>query len=222
MLLTTVNLQLSLAQSGISSAIAGTVVDSSGAVLTDAAVTATNTETKATRTGQTNGSGRFLFSQVNPGNYVVTITASGWAEQRSRPVEVDLGRTVTLNFTMTLASTSQSVEVKAQQALLSLENSNTTTTLEAKTIASLPNPGQDLTFITQFAPGALMNTAGSSNDAKAAGGYGNVDEPGYWFGCGGGSDCQHKFLLCGSGKIWCVAGELLHQVGNKPVSRRLI
>ena len=175
MLLTTVNLQLSLAQSGISSAIAGTVVDSSGAVLTDAAVTATNTETKATRTGQTNGSGRFLFSQVNPGNYVVTITASGWAEQRSRPVEVDLGRTVTLNFTMTLASTSQSVEVKAQQALLSLENSNTTTTLEAKTIASLPNPGQDLTFITQFAPGALMNTAGSSNDAKAAGGYGNVE-----------------------------------------------
>ena len=63
----------------------------------------------------------------------------------------------------------------AQQALLSLDNPNTTTTLEAKTIASLPNPGQDLTFIAQFAPGALMNTAGSSNDAKAAGGYGNVE-----------------------------------------------
>ena len=63
----------------------------------------------------------------------------------------------------------------AQQALLTLENPNTTTTLEAKTIASLPNPGQDLTYIAQFAPGALMNTAGSSNDAKAAGGYGNVE-----------------------------------------------
>jgi hypothetical protein len=175
MLLTLVNLQLSWAQSGTSSAIAGTVVDSSGAVLTDAAVTATNVETKATRSGMTNSAGRYLFSQVNPGSYVVTVKSSGWAEQRSRPVEVNLGRTATLSFTMTLASTSQSVEVKADQPLLSLENPNTTTTLEARTIASLPNPGQDLTFIAQFAQGALMNTAGSSNDAKAAGGYGNVE-----------------------------------------------
>jgi hypothetical protein len=175
LLLTPVNLQLAWAQSGTSSAIAGTVSDSSGAVLTNALITATNLETKATRTGQTNGAGRYLFSQVNPGSYVVTVAASGWSEQRSRPVEVGLGRTVTLNFTMTLASASESVEVKAEQGLLSLENPNTTTTLEAKTIASLPNPGQDLTFIAQFAPGALMNTAGSSNDAKAAGGYGNVE-----------------------------------------------
>ena len=63
----------------------------------------------------------------------------------------------------------------AQQGLLALNNPNTTTTLEAKTIKSLPNPGQDLTYIAQFAQGALMNTAGSSNDAKAAGGYGNVE-----------------------------------------------
>ena len=58
---------------------------------------------------------------------------------------------------------------------MSLENPNTSTTLEAKTIKSLPNPGQDLTYVAQFAQGALMNTAGSSNDAKAAGGYGNVE-----------------------------------------------
>src|SRR6202167_5352543 len=173
--LTIVNQKLSLAQSGTSSAISGTVTDPTGAVLTDAAVTATNVETKATRTGPTNGAGRFLFSQVNPGSYVVTVAASGWAEQRSQPVAVDLGRTATLNFTMTPASTRQSVEVKAEQSLVSLENPNTTTTLESKTIESLPNPGQDLTFIVQFAAGALMNTAGSSNDAKAAGGYGNVE-----------------------------------------------
>src|SRR6202167_3114585 len=173
--LTIVNQKLSLAQSGTSSAISGTVTDPTGAVLTDAAVTATNVETKATRTGPTNGAGRFLFSQVNPGSYVVTVAASGWAEQRSQPVSADVGRTATLNFTMTPASTRQSVEVKAEQSLVSLENPNTTTTLESKTIESLPNPGQDLTFIVQFAAGALMNTAGSSSDAKAAGGYGNVE-----------------------------------------------
>jgi hypothetical protein len=170
-----INLELCHAQSGTSSAVTGTVADSTGAVLTGAAVTATNIETRASRDGRTNGEGRFLFSQVNPGNYVVTVTASGWAEQRSQPVKVQLGRTLTLNFTMSPASATQSVEVKAEQTLLSLDNPNTTTTLEAKTISSLPNPGQDMTFVAQFAPGALMNTAGSSNDAKAPGGYGNVE-----------------------------------------------
>lgn len=67
------------------------------------------------------------------------------------------------------------MEVRAESALMSLENPNTSTTLDAKTIKNLPNPGQDLTYVAQFAQGALMNTAGSSNDAKASGGYGNVE-----------------------------------------------
>jgi hypothetical protein len=151
------------------------VADANGAVLPDAAVTATNIDTKATRGGVTNGDGRFLFSQVNPGTYTVTVIAKEFAEQTSAPFQVEVGRTVTLNLKLSLSSTTQNVEVTAQQAMLSLENANTTTVLESKTIASLPNPGQDLTYIVQFAPGALMNTAGSSNDAKAPGGYGNVE-----------------------------------------------
>ncbi len=173
--LTMVNCGLSVAQSGTSSAIAGTVVDETGAALANVAVTASEVDTKAVRAEKTNGDGRFLFSQVNPGTYTVAVRAPGFAEQTSQPVAVEVGRTVTLNLRLTVSSASQTVEVTADQALLSLENPNTTTTLEAKTITNLPNPGQDLTFIAQFSPGALMNTAGSSNDAKAAGGYGNVE-----------------------------------------------
>ena len=164
-----------LAQSGTSSALAGTVTDASGAVLPDASVTASETETRTVRTGETNPEGRFLFSQINPGTYQITVRANGFAQQQSQPVAVAVGRTVTLNFTLQVSASSQRVEVHARQGLLSLENPNTTTTLDAKTIKNLPNPGQDLTFIAQFAQGALMNTAGSSNDAKAAGGYGNVE-----------------------------------------------
>ncbi|HUV70647.1 MAG TPA: TonB-dependent receptor [Terracidiphilus sp.] len=175
LLLTAVNLSSLMGQSGTSSAISGTVEDSTGAVLPNTAVTATNVDTKAERSGQTNSEGRFLFSQINPGTYTVTVKSEGMTEQSSRPIAVGVGRTVTLNFTLAMSSTTQSVTVTAQQAMLTLENPNTTTTLESKTIASLPNPGQDLTYVAQFSPGALMNTAGSSNDAKAAGGYGNVE-----------------------------------------------
>ena len=164
-----------LGQSGTSSALGGTVTDSRGAVLPNAVVTATEVDTRAVRVGRTNSDGRFLFSQINPGVYQITVRADGFAQQQSESTTVAVGRTVTLNFNLQVSTGSQRVEVRAQQGLLSLENSNTTTTLDAKSIKSLPNPGQDLTFLAQFAQGALMNTAGSSNDNKAPGGYGNVE-----------------------------------------------
>lgn len=170
-----VNSCLVFAQSGTSSALSGEVTDPTGASVPRAAVTITDTSTKATRAGETDASGHFLFSQINPGTYQVTIEANGFAASQSEATPIGVGQTVSLHFSLRVQSNSQSVEVTAQQGLLSLDNPNTTTTIEEKTIKSLPNPGQDLTYLAQFAQGALMNTAGSSNDAKAAGGYGNVE-----------------------------------------------
>ncbi|HTW78578.1 MAG TPA: carboxypeptidase-like regulatory domain-containing protein, partial [Terracidiphilus sp.] len=174
-ILTTVNPCLLHAQSGTSSAISGTVTDASGALVSNAVVTATETNTKATRTGTTDANGHYLFSQVNPGTYQVSVQDSGFAAAMSKPTPVLVGRNVALNFTLQISSASQTVNVSAQEGLLSLDNPNTTTTIGSETIKNLPNPGQDLTYIAQFAQGALMNTAGSASDAKAAGGYGNVE-----------------------------------------------
>jgi hypothetical protein len=172
LLLTMVN---AWAQSGTSSALAGSILDPSGAVIPNAQVKAADVNTGSVREVLTNPEGRFLFSQVNPGTYRMEVHAQGFGLGRSQPTIVAVGQTALVNFTLSPAAASQSVEVTGQSALMSLENPNTSTTLDAKTIKSLPNPGQDLTYIAQFAQGALMNTAGSSNDAKAAGGYGNVE-----------------------------------------------
>lgn len=163
------------AQSGTSSAIAGTVVDPSKAVVAKAEVDAEEVNTGTRRETQSDAAGHFLFAQLNPGTYRVSVSAAGFATQYSAEIAVAVGQTATANFALTLAGANQSVEVNAASGLLSLENANTSTTLDAKAIKNLPNPGQDLTFVAQFAQGALMNTAGSSNDAKAAGGYGNVE-----------------------------------------------
>ena len=59
--------------------------------------------------------------------------------------------------------------------LVNPENPNTATTLNAPALENLPNPGGDMTYPLQFAPGALMNTAGSGNDfVGGTNGYGNV------------------------------------------------
>jgi len=175
LMLTAVNAKVLRAQSGTSSALTGSINDATGAVVPNATVKATEVSTGAARTARSNAEGRFLFAQVNPGTYRISVTAEGFGPAESQPSTVAVGQTIAVNFTLKPASTSQTVEVTAQTGLLSLENPNTSTTLEAKAIEKLPNPGQDLTYIAQFAQGALMNTAGSSNDAKAAGGYGNVE-----------------------------------------------
>jgi len=175
LILTMVNALLLEAQSGTSSAIAGSVADKTGAVIANAQVKAVEVNTGAVRAVQSNADGRFLFSQISPGTYRIEVQAEGFGPAQSQPTSVAVGQTAAVNFTLSPAATSQTVEVTAASELMSLENANTSTTLEAKTIKNLPNSGQDLTYIAQFAQGALMNTAGSSNDAKAAGGYGNVE-----------------------------------------------
>ena len=66
--LTVVNAWLLRAQSGTSSALTGTISDATGAVVPNATVKATEVNTGATRTARSNGDGRFLFAQVNPGS----------------------------------------------------------------------------------------------------------------------------------------------------------
>ncbi len=67
------------AQSGTSSALAGTVTDQSGAMIPAADVKATELNSGAVRDLQTNADGRFLFSQLNPGTYRIEVRATGFA-----------------------------------------------------------------------------------------------------------------------------------------------
>ena len=66
--------------------------------------------------------------------------------------------------------------MNSEVPLLNTQNPNTSTTLNARAMEDLPNPGGDMTYPLQFAAGALINTAGSSNDfVGGSNGYGNVE-----------------------------------------------
>src|SRR5664280_1138893 len=66
------------AQSGTSSALSGTLVDRSAAAIAGAEVKATEVNTGAVREVKSNGEGRFLFSQVNPGTYRIEVHVTGF------------------------------------------------------------------------------------------------------------------------------------------------
>ncbi len=163
-------------QGETTSAIIGEVRDASRALVPGAAVTITNNENGLKRSAKTDGAGRFNFPQLKPGSYSVEVKAPEFAPQKDGNVLAGLGQKQIVNFTLKVAQSSETVEVIGEAPIINPGNANTSTTLNARGLENLPNPGGDLTYPLQFAPGALINTAGSGNDfVGGTNGFGNVE-----------------------------------------------
>src|ERR1700726_810465 len=165
-----------LGQGETTSAIVGQVRDTSNAVVPGATVTIANPETGLRRNAKTDEAGRFNFPQLKPGTYSVKVEAHGFEPRQNDSVVSGLGQKQTVDFTLKVARSNETVEVSSEAPLINPEDANTSTTLNAPALENLPNPGGDLTYPLQFSPGALINTAGSSNDfVGGTNGYGNVE-----------------------------------------------
>ena len=163
-------------QGETTSAIVGQVRDSTDAAVAGATVTITNHENGLKRIAQTDAAGRFNFPQLKPGNYSVRVESRGFAPRQDESVIAGLGQKQTVDFTLKIARSDEVVEINSETPLINPENANISTTLNATALEDLPNPGGDLTYPLQFAPGALINTAGSGNDfVGGSNGYGNVE-----------------------------------------------
>ena len=165
-----------LAQGETTSAIVGQVRDTTSAVVPGATVAIVNLETGLRRSAKTDDAGRFNFPQLKPGAYSVKAEAQGFEPQQNDNVISGLGQKQTVDFTLKVARSNETVEVNSEAPLINPENANTSTTLNTSALEDLPNPGGDLTYPLQFSPGALINTAGSGNDfVGGTNGYGNVE-----------------------------------------------
>jgi hypothetical protein len=162
-------------QGETTSAIVGSVVDPAGAAISGAIVTVANVENGLKRSVKTDDSGRFSFPQLKPGVYSVKAEADRFEAQQNNSVSAQLGQKQTVDFRLNIASASATVQVQERAPLINPDNPNTSTTLTARALEDLPNPGGDMTYPIQFAAGALINTAGSGNDfVGGTNGYGNV------------------------------------------------
>ena len=153
-------------QSLTTGAISGVVTDPTGAVVPQATVTVTQLGTGAARTVNTQNDGSYTVSLLLPGQYDVKVTASGFRTAEQSPITIGVSATTSLNLKLEVGQASQTVEVSGAAPLIETSNPNTTTNVSASAIASLPNPGNDLSYVAQVAPGAVMNTTG---------GYGNAE-----------------------------------------------
>src|ERR1700730_503850 len=160
------------AQTNSSGDVAGVVTDQSSAVVPDAKVTLKDNQKGGSQDSKTNKDGAYRFSLLSPGSYTLSATAPGFSTE-NRVVEVTLGQIVTLNFQLAVGTSSTTVTVTESAPLLQTENGNGATTLSNLQIQNVPNPGNDLSYIAQTAPGVVMNTQAGYGNFSANGMPGN-------------------------------------------------
>ena len=100
-------------QTGSLGTVTGVVTDPSNAVVPDATVTIKDKATNSVQTLMTNSSGRYMFLNVKPGDYEVTVTKTGFSKVSIPSDMVEVGTASTNNVTLKIGSESQTVEVQA-------------------------------------------------------------------------------------------------------------
>jgi hypothetical protein len=156
------------AQSTTTGDVSGVVTDPSGAVVPGATATLKSPDTGRTSTAVTNSAGVYRFSLLQPGPYRISVSSPNF-NPATVQVYVAVGQATAANVRLQVASAQQTVEVTAEASNLQTDNGNISTTMSQAMIENAPNPGNDLSYIAQTAPGAVMNTQGGYGNFSAFG-----------------------------------------------------
>jgi hypothetical protein len=149
-------------QTASSGALSGVVIDKTNAVVGGAAVEITDVAKGTAETTKTNGEGVYQFSFLRPGKYTLSVMHPGFQEER-RSVTVQVGPPATVNITLQIAKTSSEITVTDEAPIVQAESADVSVTMNQKQVSEVPNPGNDLTYIAQTTPGAVMSTDGGWN-----------------------------------------------------------
>jgi hypothetical protein len=150
--------------------IVGTVADSTGAVIPNAAVVVTNVETGLKLNAKSNDSGEFQIFAVPRGNYKADVEAQGFQSQ-SVNFAVDVTTTQTLAFKLAAGSVSQTVEVTTAAPLVNTTSATIGEVIQGAQVVDLPLNGRNFTGLALLAPGV---TRGAYGD-PASGVNGNTE-----------------------------------------------
>jgi len=119
----------------------GEIVDPSGRAVPHATVTLLN-ETNAFFSSASGQDGRYLFNEVRPGRYSVTVEADGFQKIIRPAVTLAAGERIRLDFTLTIGSIEESLTIRADAPLLRTESADLGQVIDQRIIGDLPLNGR--------------------------------------------------------------------------------
>jgi hypothetical protein len=154
------------AQTAGTASIQGVVTDSSGAVIQNATVTATNIATQVKHTTVTSSGGLYSFPNIAIGTYTVEATATGFERYRQSNVVLEVGSSIAINPALKIGGANQTVEVQSTGLALQTEDSSIKQTIDSATVTEMPLNGRLMTGLITLSGGAV--SANENNDEASS------------------------------------------------------
>lgn len=148
------------AQSATNGAIGGSVYDAAGATVPDAEITAVNNATGQTLKAKTSASGGYRILEVTPGEYTVTVTATGYQTYKETRVIVTVGSINNVSPKLDVGSVTSVVEVTSALPELQTQGNDFATTIDQVQIDNLPINGRRWSNFALLTPGVVANSDG--------------------------------------------------------------
>jgi hypothetical protein len=133
--------------------VSGTVTDPSGAVITGAQVTLVDSQKGFSFTAKTDSAGRYLFRQVAPSTYKVTVEAPNFQGQRKEGITLDVNQNAAVDFSLKVGTESQVVDVVAGGVELQTQDAVTGQVVDRRFINNLPLNERSVFDLAFLAPG---------------------------------------------------------------------
>jgi len=149
-----------LAQTDVTAArVAGTVKDVDGGVLPGATVEARNQDTGLVLRAVTDGRGAYRLLNIPSGSYTMSCELPGFATSSRPDVRITLGSAPTVDFTLQLAATAETITVTSELPLVEVTNTSASTTINTEQLSQLPSSGRNFTNLVLLTP-----ETGSTNE----------------------------------------------------------
>jgi hypothetical protein len=152
----------------------GTVRDASGAVVSGAEVTAIAVETNTKTVAKTDAEGSYVITPLKIGRYSVSVEAAGFKSQVRPNVVLDVQDRVRIDFSLTVGSISERVEVTGETPLLQPETSSLGQVIESRQITDMPLEGRDYVSLVSLTAGIAKVTEGSNINGATSPTNGNA------------------------------------------------
>lgn len=148
--------------------IQGTVMDPSGAVVSGSSVEVKNLDTNLIRTVSTGEDGRFVFLQLPPGPYTVTVSKPGFATLVQENVNLLIGQAITLNLTMKVSQIQETITITATPTI-DVVKTEASSTLNQIAVENTPVLGRKFEDLFTLTPGVSVVQGPDGDEINFAG-----------------------------------------------------
>jgi Carboxypeptidase regulatory-like domain len=172
--------------------ITGVVHDSSGGVVPAAVIVARHPATGTTVERHTDSEGRFYLPALRTGLWDITASISGFAPQTQKGLSLAIGRTLAIEFTLSVGGVAEEVVITAGAPLLQLSSAEISDVISNRQVVQIPINGRNLLSLAQLSDAVVLPPGGTRGEAlQQAGPLPNV----------GGQRSGHNIYLLDGAKV---------------------